>query len=313
MATWVECTYHTSKEAQEAVQEILLQAGAYGLWIQESNPNIEVNTLYGEWAELEASADIYDGVIVTTYFYRDHGIDAKMQTIVSRFLELPSFGLTIEPNIWQTRDIEEQDWNQEWKKYFEPIPVGDRFYIVPDWEYELPIPDNRARILMDIGMAFGTGSHPTTRLCLMALEKYLKEGNRVIDVGTGSGILSIAASLVGAKEVRAVDLDRYALVQAQKNAVLNGINNITFEENHLLSDMQDEVDIILINIIAEVAMETIPDVNRLLSPNGFWIASAILKDKKTLVSDALEKYEMHIIEEFTMDEWVCVVAQKKNS
>jgi ribosomal protein L11 methyltransferase len=160
-------------------------------------------------------------------------------------------------------------------------------------------------------MAFGTGTHPTTVMCIQALEKYVKPGDTVIDVGTGSGILSIAAAMLGAKSVRALDLDPVAVDSARLNVKLNKVQHIvTVSQNNLLDRIEEQANVIVANILAEIILRFVDDAYRLLEKNGYFITSGIIQAKKQEVKEGLIKAGFAIEETLVMEDWIAFIARK---
>lgn len=215
-----------------------------------------------------------------------------------------------EPNIsWQL--IDEEDWASSWKEHWEPLEVGDRLLIYPAW-FDVPEQSERMILRLDPGSAFGTGVHPTTQLCLEALEMRLEdEENQLIiaDIGCGSGILSIASILLGVKEVYAIDVDPLAVKATQENSFLNNIENINVEKGSIdkLKQMTDlKFDGIVCNILAEVIKEMIPEMTEIIKPNGWAIFSGILLEQSMDVANLLEKYNWKIAALWKRDSWCCI-------
>lgn len=197
------------------------------------------------------------------------------------------------------------------EKHYHPVKVSEKFTIVPTWETYEPASSDELIIEMDPGMAFGTGTHPTTVMCLQALEKYVRPGDHVIDVGTGSGILSIVAAMLGARSVRALDLDPVAVDSARLNVKLNKVQHIvTVSQNNLLDHIEEPADVIVANILAEIILRFTGDAYRLLKPGGRFITSGIIQAKKQDVKDGLLAAGFAIEEINVMEDWVAVVAMK---
>jgi ribosomal protein L11 methyltransferase len=175
--------------------------------------------------------------------------------------------------------------------------------------FTVDLKDNDILIQLDPGMAFGTGTHETTMMCIEFLEKYVKENYRVFDIGTGSGILAISAAKLGAKEVIGVDLDEVAVEAAKENVGLNNVNNIEIKHGNLVDVLTGKADIIVANIIAEVIIGLSKDIRKFMAENGLFIASGIIKDRKEDVLAAMKAENLDIIEVREMGEWVCIVAK----
>ncbi|WP_310550287.1 50S ribosomal protein L11 methyltransferase [Paenibacillus glufosinatiresistens] len=346
---WQELTIHTTEEAQEMISNFLVEAGAGGVSIEESGTLSKVrDTRYGELYD-EPLNDIPEGeAVIKGYFALEADMNAAVAEIGPRILELRDYG--IEPGraelSWKT--VDEEEWSHAWKAYFKPLRVSETLTIQPVWEEYEPLSPDEKIIRIDPGMAFGTGTHPTTALCLRALEKVIAGGEEVIDVGTGSGILAVGAKLLGARSVLALDLDPVAVLSAADNVRLNGLeSDITVKESDLLSllggggasdtaagamwptargSASDEaepaggaedlgvtlpVKIVVANILAEILALFTDDVYRALQPGGIYITSGIYKDKERLVADALEKSGFDILEVAKEEDWVAITAGKR--
>ena len=218
----------------------------------------------------------------------------------------------------EVRSVDEEDWANNWKAYFKPMPVGEKLLVCPSWE-KIPDGNTRAVLKIDPGMAFGTGTHHTTRMCLELLEKNIKNGDLVADLGCGSGILSIAASLMGAKETYAIDIDPVAARVAAENAELNGIDMSGYfiRIGDILSDekFRDDIsgrqyDIVLANIVANVIIAFAPVIPQLMKPDGKLIASGIIADRLDEVLDALKANGLEAVEICSGEDWRAVLAAK---
>lgn len=214
----------------------------------------------------------------------------------------------------QTREIKDEDWAEAWKKYYTVLHIGKRLVIKPSWLEYAPS-DSQVIVELDPGMAFGTGLHPTTRMCLEVVEERVRPGMKIVDVGTGSGILSIAAAKLGAREILALDTDAIAVEAAMKNVAINHAEHIvrvvrgTIDENR----NRNAYDLACVNILAEVVTELAPMVADSLSAGGLVIASGILDYKANRVVDALNRAGVGIIEKKQEDDWVTLVGQAFDS
>jgi ribosomal protein L11 methyltransferase len=209
------------------------------------------------------------------------------------------------------RVLEEADWANAWKKFYNILHVGQRTVIKPSWLEYAPQPGEYV-IELDPGMAFGTGLHPTTRLCLAVLEKYVQPGQTMLDVGTGSGILSIGGALYGARMVDARDIDPIAVETAQKNVEMSNVADMVKVSKGSVTTDEPSVnaDIIAANILAEIIAELAPALTHHLKPEGLLVASGILADKRHLVAEAMPPVGLELIEEQQEDDWLVMVARK---
>ncbi|WP_128102918.1 MULTISPECIES: 50S ribosomal protein L11 methyltransferase [Paenibacillus] len=319
---WHELTIHTTEEAVEMISNFLHEAGAGGVSIEESGTlNKKRDAPYGEWYEFPLN-DIPEGFAeIKGYFSEDTDMEALQAEVRPRIEQLPEFDINVGDVRYETRTVDENDWADAWKKYFKPVRVSERLTIKPTWEEYTPESPDEKIIELDPGMAFGTGTHPTTSLCLRTLETVIQGGEEVIDVGTGSGILAIGAVQLGAKHVLALDLDPVAVSSAKENAHLNGLDDrITVKESDLLSVLGSEdptlgvklpVKVIVANILAEIIMLFVDDVYNALEPGGIYIASGIWKNKEQLVHDGLIAAGFEISAVHRDEDWLAYVARKR--
>ena len=210
-----------------------------------------------------------------------------------------------------SNNVCEEDWANNWKKYFKPLPVGEKILICPSWE-QTDNPDGRAILSIDPGMAFGTGGHDTTRLVLETLEKYVTEGVDFLDVGCGSGILSIAACLLGAGRALGIDIDALAVKTAIENGELNGLTAPKYEIR--LGDLARDVDgkfpVIAANIVADAIIMLSPAIPALLAEDGVYIVSGIIDTREQDVLAALDKCGFSVTERHEHGGWICLVTKK---
>ncbi len=207
------------------------------------------------------------------------------------------------------RPVAEEDWSESWKVFFEPVRISRRLVVKPSWKSYVAR-KNEIVLELDPGMAFGTGSHPSTFMCLQMMETYLKPEDAFLDVGTGSGILMMAAARLGAKTVTGIDNDPIAVDVARKNLMKNGITkNCRLVGGSLLDPIRGRYDLVAANILAEVIIELLDDVGRVIRPGGFLVASGIIDERRQAVVDKMVSAGFTILKTATQDEWVCVVGQ----
>ncbi|HWJ76811.1 MAG TPA: 50S ribosomal protein L11 methyltransferase [Niallia sp.] len=311
---WSEITIHTTNEAIEPISNILHEAGASGVVIEDPfELSKEREDQFGEIYQLNPDDYPEEGVLVKAYLPINSFLGETVEAIKENITNLVSFNIDIGLNKVSIMEVHEEEWATAWKKYYHPVKISEKFTIVPTWENYQPVHTDELIIELDPGMAFGTGTHPTTVLCIQALERIVKKGDTVIDVGTGSGVLSIAAAMLGAKSVRALDLDEVAVKSARVNIKLNKVHEVTtVSQNNLLNGITEQADVIVANILAEVILRFTDDVSRLLNKDGYFIASGIILQKKEEVKAAIIASGLEIIETVQMEDWVSITAKKVN-
>lgn len=309
---WSEISIHTTNEAIEPISNILHEAGASGVVIEDPNELIkEREQEFGEIYQLNPGDYPEEGVVIKAYLPVNSFLGEAVEEIKEAINSLVTYDIDIGHNKVTISEVNEEQWATAWKKYYNPVKISEKFTIVPTWETYERVNSDELIIELDPGMAFGTGTHPTTVMCIQALEKTVKPGNTVIDVGTGSGVLSIAAALLQASDVRAYDLDEVAVRQAHLNIKLNKVNHIvSVNQNNLLNEVSEPADVIVANILAEIILRFVEDAYKLVKPYGYFITSGIIQQKKQDVKDALLKAGFDIEETLTMEDWVSFIAKR---
>jgi ribosomal protein L11 methyltransferase len=313
MMKWSEISIHTTHEAVEAISNILHEAGAGGVVIEDPfDLTKERDTSFGEIYQLNPDDYPEEGVIIKAYLPVNSFLGETVNEIKQAINNLMLYDIDLGKNSITISEVNEEEWATAWKKYYNPVKISEKFTIVPTWETYEPVSSDELIIELDPGMAFGTGTHPTTVMCIQALEKCVQQNDTVIDVGTGSGILSIAAAMLGAKSVKALDLDPVAIDSAKLNVKLNKVQNIvSVSQNNLLDNIKEPANVIVANILAEIILRFTDDAYRLLEKGGFFITSGIIQAKKQEVKDALIRAGFMIEETLVMEDWVAFIARKE--
>lgn len=310
---WSEICIHTTQEAVEPVTNILHEAGSSGVVIEDTmDLQKDWPTKFGEIYELDASDYPVEGVNVKAYLPVNSFLGEAVEEVKQAINNLLLHDIDLGHNTITISEVNEEEWATAWKKYYKPIRLTDHITITPTWEDYHASDQNERVIELDPGMAFGTGTHPTTVLCIQALEKVMPSVAKVLDVGTGSGVLSIAAAKLGAKKVMAVDLDDVAVQSARLNVKLNKVQDrVTLKQNNLVDNLTESYDLIVANLLAEIVIRLSDDAFKLLNPNGYLISSGIINNKKDDVKIALEQSGYSIIETMEKEDWIAFIAQKK--
>lgn len=326
---WIKIKIATEKKGLDIAVDIFGEAGISSVEIEDNEEFLEIlEQTKHQWNYIDES--LYDEKIkacgVSAYIANNAGAKSTLEFIENKINAVKLADNEKNEKVFGSLEmfisiVNEEDWAENWKKYFKPIPVGENILICPVWE---KIPEEyKSRVVfkVDPGMTFGTGLHETTRLCVAALERYIKSGDTVLDLGCGSGILSIIALILGAKEAFAADIDENCVHIAANNAETNNISpgKYTVYAGNLLTDikLRDNInsrkyDIILMNIVPDIIIPLLPFVKTLLSNNGRAILSGIITKylpdiENTVMSDSVG---LKIIETTSENDWQCVIAEK---
>ena len=308
--TWLEVTVETTEPQLDDLCARLTMNGAAGLAIEDENDFktfLEQNRQYWDYVD-DALLEKMKGAARVKFYVTDDP-DGKAQ------LEKWMAGIDLP---YSTTPLRENDWATSWQKYYKPLSIGERLYVVPEWEKGETVPDGRTPLYLNPGLTFGTGNHASTRLCLEWTEQSVKPGARVLDLGCGSGILSIASLLLGAASAIGVDIDPKAVDVAYENAGLNGIgrDKYTVLAGDILSDAslkarlaQQKYDVVLANIVADVIIPLSAHVDELLAPGGVFLCSGIIDTRCEEVRAALERNGLTVFGRKDRDGWVAYAAR----
>ena len=306
---WLEVVLDTTEEELEGLCARLTANGVTGMAIEDEEDFktfLEQNRQYWDYVD-EGLMEQMRGVCRVKLYVTDDD-DGKKQ--LARWLE----GIDLP---YTAASLGENDWAHSWQKYYKPMAVGERLYIVPEWEREEPVPAGKVPLYLNPGLTFGTGNHASTQLCLAGLEAYTVPGQPVLDLGCGSGILSIAALALGASEAMAVDIDPKAVDVAYENAALNGIgkDRYTVRAGDILTDRKLEAELggekyplVLANIVADVIIPLSVWVPQVLSRDGVFLCSGIIAPRAQEVADALARNGLKVTKKREKNGWAALEA-----
>ena len=301
---WTDIRLTVSKADAEAAEAVATMIAEGGIYIEDySDIEEQVEQIaHVDLIEQELLDKPRDTVII--HMYLEPG-DSPVETLALIAARMEAAGI---PYTSETEGVEQEDWQNGWRKYYHPIDVGQRLAVVPSWQdYET----SRVKLILDPGLAFGTGGHETTNLCLEVLDERVRGGERVLDIGTGSGILAIAALKLGAAVAEGVDIDPVVVRTAGENAALNGVaDKLTVLVGDLSDKASGKYDIITANIVANAIMALAPAVPGLMADDAVFIASGIIDSRKDEVIAALEAAGLAVLETKEKRGWECIVCKK---
>ena len=310
--TWIEVRVITKSEALEPISGIFYGLDCKGVAIEDPEDILgrEQGPLTWDIADKNVLEHKGKFAVVKGYFSEEDNIDEIIAYINEKVEEIKALGIDVGEGKVEFEKMYEEDWANNWKKYYKPSKVGEKIVVKPIWE-EYEAKDEELVVELDPGMAFGTGEHETTRMCIQALEKYVQKDSTVFDVGCGSGILAIAAAKLGAKLAVGVDLDPVAVESAKENVGFNNIDNIEILHGNLIEVIDGKADIVVANIIAEIICILTEDVSRVIKPNGYFITSGIIHDRVEMVTNKLEECGFEVVKVNKDGEWNCIIAKLK--
>ncbi|MBQ0101448.1 MAG: 50S ribosomal protein L11 methyltransferase [Firmicutes bacterium] len=303
MSQWTQLKVKCRTEDLEIVSSVMSMLDN-GLMIEDATEIDRMETIYGELIDEKVmNADRTKGAV---------SIFVPEERNIMEYSAFLDAHLASVPHETEYIGLNEEDWADSWKKYYKPVRIGDRLIVVPTWEKYDPMPDDII-LSMDPGMAFGTGTHETTRICSRLLEQYMEKGDTVLDVGTGSGILAIAASKLGAKKVNAYDIDPVAVRIAKENCDVNGCQNIKCGISDLLKniDRTEKYDFICANIVADIIVRMAPDISGVLADDGLIAVSGVIDTQRERVLDALTSNGLKTVAEVKDNDWCGLLLTKK--
>lgn len=310
--SWTKVTLDTTTEGIEIISAFLIEHGVGGVEIQDAQDfehflgDTEIHWDYVD----EELMKLKDAQTVITFYLPDNAQGQDMFLSIQGGLKnLPSLcdGVELGSLRLNRATVHEEDWATVWKQYYHPTPIGEKLLVVPPWELDEVANDERVKLVLDPGMAFGTGTHASTRLCLELLEQAVKPDDEMLDVGCGSGILAVASLLLGAKRAVGVDIDELAAKIALENAALNHVEDrLTTYVGDLTDKITGTYDVICANIVADVIIRLCPDIPQFLKPGGVFITSGIIDTRKEDVVAAIEKAGIRIVAINEDNGWVAI-------
>lgn len=308
---WLKIGIRTQREAEDICSELLMSAGAKGVVIEGDNEWCAKGGLPWDYLDEEVLEKV--PFCVAAFFPCDGKETGVLADIKARVLRIKSIELGVSTGSLEviTQTVHEEDWENAWKAYFKPVKLSDFVVVKPTWE-EYSAGQDEIVIELDPGMAFGTGNHETTRMCVRFLEEYMESGMQVIDAGCGSGILSIAAAKLGASKVYALDLDPVAIEVTTKNAAINDCKEIIdVKKSDLLSEAPKDLkaDIVVANIIADIVIKLNSTVKQYMKNGGMYICSGIIDTRLEDVKASLAAEGCKIIQIEEDGEWRAIACK----
>lgn len=309
---WKEITIYTTTEGVDIISGFLISHGIRGVSIEDSNDFnefLESTEIHWDYIE-ESLVDKLKNSESNVKFYLPDNLQG-----IEQFNEIKSTleyqreqnaGIDLGRLVIETTQVNEEDWSTAWKKYYHPTKIGKRLVVVPCWE-EHTLSDGEIRVTLDPGMAFGTGTHETTRLCMQLLEDCVDESTDMLDIGTGSGILAITALLLSAKTAVGVDIDELSVKVAMENAELNNVQDkISLVCGDLTQKISGKYDVICANIVADVIIRLSRDVTTFMHKDSVLLVSGIIDERCDEVAAALENAGIKVFDKITENGWVAM-------
>ena len=308
---WCEISIQTSHEAVELIAEIFRDLGASGVVIEDPELLNDYITS-GKWDYTDIPIAKETEVVVEKAYLPVNGeLEGRIQTLQQEIKALESRGVNTAPAVLTTAELQDEDWSDTWKQYFHTEKPGERVVIKPTWEEYEP-KDDEVVIELDPGAAFGTGTHATTSMCIRQLEKLVKPGMTVFDVGTGSGILSIISAKLGATNIQAVDYDDSVLKIVEENLEQNNVQDIiSVAQSDLMQNVHGKAELVIANIIADIIIRLFDQLDEHLEQGGTLLTSGIIEDRIEDVLAAAEKHGYGVVERMESKGWACITFKRK--
>ena len=315
---WIETKIYTKTGALDNITGILLNIGINGFVIEDAKDFcnfLEDTEIYWDYVEEELMSLKESETNITIYIPENSQGFEMLNQIKSQLSTIDNADGFYGRLFVECVNVKEEDWENNWKQYFKPFKVGEKFVIKPSWEtYDEHT--NRTILEIDPSSSFGTGTHETTKLCIETLENYVKKGDKVLDMGTGSGILSVASLLLGAKNIVALDIDQNSVKIAKENLEKNNLSDFTLYCGNVISDNEleqkiwDSYDVVVANIVADVIIGMKEILFKNVKDGGTLITSGIIKERYEEVQDALLATGFELVEFKEKNDWVALVLKK---
>ena len=314
---WCEAVIHTTSDGADAVSELLMRHGAAGTEIidRADVPDPSKPGVYWELYDQKLLDSMPEDVLVKAWLPLDAHIHDQLSTIRDQLNALQSAGVGLDLGTLalDTQAVADSDWSETWKRFYKPFRLGNRLVVKPSWEEYAPLPEDLV-IELDPGMAFGTGTHETTSMCLEMLEKHLCPGMRVMDVGTGSGILAIAAARLGAGETLAIDIDPDAVRVAKENIAHNGVaDTVRTVQGDLCKSEAMPCELAVANIVADAICMLAGPLTKHLLPGGLLVCSGIIREREADVLAAARTAGYSVFDRMEKGEWVALALRSEAS
>ena len=308
---WCEISIQTSHEAVELIAEIFRDLGASGVVIEDPELVNDYITS-GKWDYTDIPIAKETEVVVEKAYLPVNGeLEGRIQTLQQEIKALESRGVNTAPAVLTTAELQDEDWSDTWKQYFHTEKPGERVVIKPTWEEYEP-KDDEVVIELDPGAAFGTGTHATTSMCIRQLEKLVKPGMTVFDVGTGSGILSIISAKLEATNIQAVDYDDSVLKIVEENLEQNNVQDIiSVAQSDLMQNVHGKAELVIANIIADIIIRLFDQLDEHLEQGGTLLTSGIIEDRIEDVLAAAEAHGYGVVERLENKGWACITFKRK--
>lgn len=287
---WKEVSVKLNKIAVEAAVNIIQELGAEGVIFDPGTDN-KMN--------------------ITAYYPANFEFSSLYLKLKQRINKLDQYNLDTGKIVFKEKDVQNNDWATSWHQYFKPIEAGKKFLIAPSWEKL----DHQDRIVIEIdpGMAFGVGSHETTNLSIQIMEKYIdKNIFNMLDIGTGTGILAIAAAKLGVKKILGVDISTAAVEAARKNIIINGVEDfVEIKKGDMTTEITEKYSLVTANLLPNLILNLIPTISKVMKKETLLILSGIVYEKKKAIINCLKKYHLRVIEEKGLNDWLSLAVVKE--